>query len=89
MPRADCTIVAVAGKVRSGVEVASTIASRSSGTSPASASAARAASVAMLAVVSSSAAMWRRSMPERERIHSSVVSSVASNSELGITRAGR
>ena len=53
MPRPAWTMVAVEGKVRSGVEVATMIASRSSACSPASASAALAA-MAMSEVVSPS-----------------------------------
>jgi len=89
MPSFSCTIVATAGNVRSGVEVATMIASSALGSSPACASAARAACAARSEVASPSAAKWRRSIPERDTIQSSVVSSVASNSEFGTTRAGR
>ncbi len=75
--------------MKSAVEVATMIASRSSAASPASVSAVRAARVAMSEVVCPGAAKWRRSIPERDRIHSSEVSSVASNSEFGTTRSGR
>ncbi len=57
--------------------------------SAASASAARAACVARSDVVSPSAAKCRRSIPVRERIHSSDVSSSASNSAFSTIRAGR
>ena len=40
-------------------------------------------------VVSPSAAKWRRSIPVRPRIHSSVVSSVASKWLFSTTRSGR
>ena len=89
MPSAACTIVAAEGKVRSAVEVARMIASIPSAAIPALASAALAARVARSDVVCPSAAKWRRSIPVRERIHSSVVSSDASNSEFGTTRSGR
>jgi hypothetical protein len=89
MPKPACTIVAQDGKVRSGVDVATITASMSSGASPAMSSAARAAATAIWLVVSPSAAKCRRSMPDRERIHSSVVSSVFSNSAFSTTRAGR
>ena len=82
-------MVPTEGKVRSGVEVATITASMSSGLSPAIASAFSAAFTAIWLVVSPSAAKCRRSIPERERIHSSEVSSVSSNSEFGTTRSGR
>ncbi len=50
---------------------------------------ARRPSAARSEVVWPSAAKWRRSIPVRERIHSSEVSSVASNSAFGTTRSGR
>ena len=82
-------MVATDGKVKSAVDVATTIASISLACMPASFKAARAASVARTEVVSPSAAKWRRSMPERVRIHSSLVSIQLTNSALGTTRAGR
>ena len=65
MPSAACTCVAVAGKVLSGVEVATMMRSMSPASSPASSSAARAAGCARSEVVSPSAAMWRSRMPVR------------------------
>ena len=53
------------------------------------ASARSAALTAMSDVVSPSAAKWRRSMPERARIHSSDVSTKLSNQLFGTTRSGR
>jgi len=89
IPSADCTIVAADGNVRSAVEVATISASISPAPSPASFSAACAARVARSDVVWPSAAKWRRSMPDRDRIQSSLVSSVASNSAFSTTRSGR
>ena len=89
MPMALCTLTAVAGKVWSGVAVATISVSMSAPLSPASASAARAAAVARSEVISPSEAKWRRSMPVRVRIHSSEVSRVALNSAFSTTRAGR
>ncbi len=89
MPRPACTMVAVAGNVRSGVDVARTMASMSSGSSPASSSAARPARIARSEVYCPSAAKCRRSMPERERIHSSEVSRKVVNHSFGTIRSGR
>ena len=74
MPSVACTVTAVAGKVLSGVEVASTIRSIVGASTCASASAARAAAIARSEVSSPSAAMWRSRMPVRCTIHSSEVS---------------
>ena len=71
------------------VDVATITASRSEAESPAIASALRAAAAAMPEVVSASSAKCRRSIPERVRIHSSVVSRRVSNSAFSTTRAGR
>ena len=89
MPILSWIIVAADGKVRSAVEVARISASRSAAPIPASASAAVAAFAPRSEVVSPSAAKWRRSIPVRVRIHSSLVSTHASNSEFGTTRAGK
>ncbi len=89
MPIALCTLTAVAGKVWSGVAVATISASMSAPVSPVSARAARAAAMARSEVSSPSAAKWRRSMPVRVRIHSSDVSRVAANSAFSTTRFGR
>ena len=56
---------------------------------PAAAMAPRAAARHMSDVVSSGAAMCRRRIPERSRIHSSEVSTIASNSLFVMTRSGR
>src|SRR6476661_2566790 len=82
MPSPFCTATAVAGKVLSGVEVASTIRSIAWASSPACSSAARAALIARCEVNSPSAAIWRCRMPVRCTIHSSEVSIRAANSAL-------
>ena len=89
MPSPACTATALAGKVLSGVEVASTIRSIDWASTPAAASAARAACSAMSEVVSPSAAMWRSRMPVRCVIHSSEVSTICDSSALLRTRLGR
>jgi hypothetical protein len=89
MPRSACTSTAVAGKVLSGVEVASTIKSIDCASTPAAASAARAAASAMSEVVSPFAAMCRSRIPVRCVIHSSEVSTIRDNSALVRTRLGR
>ncbi len=89
MPKRLCTIVAADGNVRSAVDVATMIASMSSAARLAAESAFSAALAARSDVVSPSAAKWRRSIPERERIHSSEVSTLSSNQLLGTTRSGR
>jgi len=63
--------------------------STSAGANPAASSARRAACSARSTVVSPSAAMWRRSMPVRVRIHSSVVSTIFSRSWLVMIFFGR
>ena len=78
---------ALAGKVWSGVAVASTIRPILPASTPAAASALLAASVASVAVVSPSPAMWRASMPVRSTIHSSV--RIDPLGELGIGDAAR
>jgi hypothetical protein len=89
MPRPACTVTAVAGKVWSGVEVASTIRSMLEASTWALISAARAACSARSEVSSPAAAMWRSRMPVRCTIHSSVVSTERASSSLLRTRAGR
>jgi hypothetical protein len=76
MPIASCTRTAVAGIVRSGVQVASTIRSTSAPLMPACFSAAVAAPIARSDVCSPSAAIRRSLMPVRCVIHSSVVSTM-------------
>jgi len=76
-PKASCTRHAVAGKLYSGVTVATMISPSSSGVTPATWSASLAAAIDSVAVVSLGEATMRRSrMPERETIHSSDVSTV-------------
>ena len=89
MPRPAWTETAAAGKVLSGVDVASTIRSIDCASTPAAASASRAAAIAMSDVFSPSAAIWRSRMPVRWMIHSSEVSTIRDSSELGRTRRGR
>ncbi len=89
MPSAACTVTALAGKVWSGVEVASTIRSIDWASISAAASAARAAAMAMSDVVSPSAAMCRSRMPVRCVIQSSLVSTICDSSALLSTRLGR
>ncbi len=60
-----------------------------SASTPAASIALRAAAIPISEVVSPSAAMCRRLMPERSRIHSSDVSRIFSNSLLVITCSGR
>ena len=80
---------AVAGKVRSGVEVAQTMRSMSIGSMPARTSAWREAAMPRSEVSSPSSAMWRCSMPVRSRIHSSVVSTRRAMSAFVMMRLGR
>ena len=89
MPSLACTLVAVAGKVLSGVDVASTSRSRESAPMPAASSAARLAAQARSEVSWSSAATWRWRMPVRVLIHSSLVSMRVDSSSLLSTRSGR
>jgi hypothetical protein len=89
MPRPAWTETAAAGKVLSGVEVASTIRSIDCASTPAAVSASRAAAIARSDVFSPSAAMWRSRIPVRCVIHSSEVSTIRDSSELGRTRRGR
>ena len=89
MPSAACTRVAVAGKVSSGVAVASTMRSRSHAFMPAWSSARCAALIARCEVNSPSAAMWRWRMPVRCWIHSSEVSIFLASSALVTILSGR
>src|SRR6476660_5089420 len=82
MPRSAWMVTAVAGKVWSGVEVARTMRSISSGFRPASSSAARAAAVPMVEVSSPLAAIRRSLMPVRVTINSSVVSTTLAKTSL-------
>ena len=76
------------GSSRSGVQVATTIVSRSSGVRPLACSARSAAALAMQAFDSSGRATRRSRMPVRSWIHWSDVSSVVASSALLTTRAG-
>ena len=69
--------------------VPTTMKSTSAGVMPAAFSARRAACSASEELVSSGAAMWRRSMPVRVRIHSSLVSIVFARSSLVTIFSGR
>ena len=88
-PRRRCSSTPQLGKIRSGVVVPKAMKSTSSGAMPAASRARRAAFSARSTVVSPSAAMWRRSIPVRVRIHSSVVSTFDSSSRLVTMRSGR
>jgi hypothetical protein len=89
MPSWACSLVAVAGKVLSGVAVASTMRSSSAPVIPALASACSAALSARSEVSSPGAATWRWRMPVRWTIQSSEVSSRSANSALLTIRAGK
>src|SRR6266581_4146869 len=89
MPSWACTLVAVAGKVWSGVAVASTMRSRSPPAMPADLSAWRAAAVARSEVSSPTAATWRCRMPVRCTIHSSEVARRSARSALVTIFSGR
>ena len=85
MPMPCCTLGAVPGTMPSGVVVASTRLSISSGVLPAEARAAWAASMARPEVVPP---MWRSLMPVRSTIHSSLVSRRTAMSSLVTTLSG-
>src|SRR6478609_9285925 len=87
MPSPYWTATAVAGKVLSGVEVATTIRSIACASMPAWSRAARAALIARCEVNSPSAAMWRCRIPVRCTIHSSEVSIRAASSALVRSRS--
>ena len=70
-------------------EIAARRAIEAAGVTPAASMARRAAISPKSTVVWPSAAMWRRSMPVRVRIHSSVVSIVFSRSKFETTFSGR
>ena len=90
MPSLRCTAVAVAGKVWSGVEVATRIRSTSLRAYAGPVEGRAGGSHGARSEVSSpSAAMWRWPMPVRSRIHSSEVSTRCDSSTLVTTRAGR
>jgi multidrug efflux pump len=89
MPSRACTLTAVAGKVWSGVAVASTIRSRSLPLIPACARARRAAATARSEVSSPGAAMRRSPMPVRWRIQASEVSRRRASSSFVTIRSGR
>jgi len=82
-------MAAVAGKVWSGVVVATMIRSTSAAVLPASARARSAALSARSLVGSSSRALWRWRMPVRSMIHSSEVSTILVRSALVTTCSGR
>src|SRR4029078_5925148 len=84
-----CRMLAVDGKMMSGVVVATTIRSTSAGASVAAASALRAAASAKSDVCSPSAATWRLRMTVRERIHSSLVATRSASASLVTMRSGR
>ena len=88
MPSPACTDTAVAGKVLSGVEVASTIRSIDCASMPASASAARAAVDREIARSTRRRPRYGAArMPVRCTIHSSEVSTLAASSALVRTRS--
>src|SRR5262245_54719523 len=80
---------AVAGKVRSGVDVAHTTRSMSTGSMPARTRAWCEAAMPRVEVSSPSSAMWRCSMPVRSLIHASLVSTRRARSSLVMMRFGR
>src|SRR5438552_3398310 len=79
---------AVAGKIMSGVTVATMMRSSSSAPTPRLSRASRAAGRASALVGVPGGATWRSRIPVRVRIHSSEVSTIFSRSALVITRAG-
>ena len=89
IPKPFCTMVATDGKVRSGVEVATKMASTSSILQFALVKASFAASMAIFEVVSFSDEKCRLSIPVLLRIHASLVSRLFSNSKFSTTRRGR
>ena len=89
MPRPAWTATAVAGKVWSGVEVASTMRSIDCASTCPAASAARAAASARSDVISPGAAMRRSRMPVRWPIQASEVSTLWARSALVRTWLGR
>src|SRR5688572_3722356 len=89
IPSFSCTRHATFGKMRSGVVVPTSTRSMSLGGTPAFSSAARPALDARSLVYSLSAAMCRSSMPVRDLIHSSLVSTIFSRSAFVRTRSGR
>ena len=89
MPSLAWIRVAVEGKVSSGVLVAQTIRSISSGSRPARPSACLAALKPSSEVNSPSAAMCRSPIPVRCLIHASEVSTILDNSAFVTTRSGR
>ncbi len=89
IPSRAWTRQAVFGNTWSGVVVPSAMKSISDGRTPAAHMARRAAASARSHVVSLAAARCRRAIPVRLRIHSSVVSTMPSSSELVSTLSGR
>ena len=87
-PSRACRSQAVEGSSRSGVAVASTIASMSWGVRPAWSSALTLASQLSMATDWSGRAMWRSRMPVRSTIHWSEVSSMRVRSALVSTPGG-
>lgn len=88
MPSLAATRAAMLGERSMAVEVATRTRSMSPGSSPAWARALPAAWKASSSTGSSGPAMWRVLMPTRERIHASLVSTIASRSSLVSTLAG-
>lgn len=88
MPSLAATRAAMLGERSIAVDVATRTRSMSSGVSPAFARALPAAWKASSSTGSSGPAMWRVLMPTRDRIHSSLVSTMAARSSLVITFAG-
>ncbi len=92
-PSLRCTMLAVDGKIMSGVDVATMIRSMSAAVRPAASSARRAAAVARSLAWTSSATKWRARMPVRSTIQSSDVStpraaSISTRSALVRRRGG-
>jgi len=88
-PSISCSRQPVEGSGISGVTVATMIMSRSIGSTPASASAIFDASKAISLENSSSAVICLSLIPERVRIHSSLVSTIFSKSALVRILSGR
>src|SRR5271168_671091 len=87
-PSRSCTRHAVAGNIMSGVTLATTIISISSGSVPVWASTLFAASVARCDAATPVSATCSSRIPVRVRIHSSLVSTSFSRSRFVITRGG-
>ncbi len=88
-PSLSWTRQAVAGKIMSGVIVATMMSSTSVGSRPRRSRASRAARTARSLVAVPGSARRRSRIPVRVRIHSSDVSTIFSRSALVTTRSGR